>query len=128
MVPAPVWPTTTSPPVYPTTCLIGLNSPYLNRAHDYNCTIEQVAAQWIPEIRARQPHGPYILGDCSAGGYYSYEVTKQLLAQGEAVSKLILLDSPCRTDFAALPVEWPGIWERQAGWGTGIPVIAPQNG
>jgi thioesterase domain-containing protein len=88
-----------------TVCLIALNSPYLNRASEYCCSIEEVAREYVQEIRKRQPHGPYVLGGWSAGGYYSYEVACELIRQGERVRKLILLDSPCRPDFEELPME-----------------------
>lgn len=88
-----------------TVCLVALNSPYLNRASEYCCSIEEVAREYVQEIRQRQPHGPYVLGGWSAGGYYSYEVACEIIRQGERVQKLILLDSPCRPDFEELPME-----------------------
>lgn len=93
------------PPISQTTCLVAMNSPYLNRASSYTCSIEQIAELWIDEIFQRQPTGPYIVGGWSAGGYYSYEVSKALIQMGEKVKALILLDSPCRPDFEALPME-----------------------
>lgn len=93
------------PPISPTTSLIAMNSPYLRCPEDYRCSIQDMAAEWSQEIRQRQPHGPYILGGWSAGGYYSYEVAENLRRQGEKVSKLILLDSPCRPDFEELPIQ-----------------------
>lgn len=93
------------PPISQSTCLVAMNSPFLGRASDYICSIEQIAGLWIDEIRQRQPKGPYIVGGWSAGGYYSYEVANALIRAGERVSALILLDSPCRPDFEALPME-----------------------
>ncbi|CRG92674.1 hypothetical protein PISL3812_09738 [Talaromyces islandicus] len=106
-----------------TVCLVALNSPYLNRASEYCCSIEEIAREYVQEIRKRQPHGPYVLGGWSAGGYYSYEVACELIRQGERVKKLILLDSPCRPDFEELPMEvvqylskknLMGNWDRSA--------------
>jgi thioesterase domain-containing protein len=106
-----------------TVCLVALNSPYLNRASEYCCSIEEVAREYVQEIRKRQPHGPYVLGGWSAGGYYSYEVACELIRQGERVKTLILLDSPCRPDFEELPMEvvqylskknLMGNWDRSA--------------
>lgn len=93
------------PPISPSTCLIAMNSPYLRCPEDYRCSIQDMAREWSQEIRQRQPHGPYILGGWSAGGYYSYEVAENLRQQGERVRKLILLDSPVRPDFEELPIE-----------------------
>lgn len=93
------------PPISPSTCLVAMNSPYLDRPSDYICSIEQMAELWIDEIRQRQPKGPFILGGWSAGGYYAYEVARALVRKGERVEALILLDSPCRPNFEALPME-----------------------
>ena len=37
-----------------------------------------------------------------AGGYYAFEVAKQLMRDGDAVEKLVLIDSPYRLVFEAL--------------------------
>ncbi|GAB7328186.1 hypothetical protein MBLNU13_g00211t1 [Cladosporium sp. NU13] len=93
----------TLPPIGPNVCLIGLNSPFLRQAQDFTCSIERMARLWLDEVRKIQPAGPYVLGGWSAGGYYSYEVTKLLVAAGLQVKQLILIDSPCRLEFEALP-------------------------
>nr|OQO31304.1 hypothetical protein B0A51_03282 [Rachicladosporium sp. CCFEE 5018] len=95
----------TLPPIGNDICLIGLNSPFLRQAQDFTCSIERMARLWLPEIRKLQPKGPYILGGWSAGGYYSYEITKLLVAAGEKVERLILIDSPCRLVYEALPAQ-----------------------
>lgn len=87
------------------TKIIALNSPFMLSAHGYTCSIEQLAAAWSREILRIQPSGPYLLGGWSAGGFYAYEVMKALRCKGHLVDKLILIDSPCRTDFGALPVD-----------------------
>ncbi|KAI7353565.1 hypothetical protein KC354_g11460 [Hortaea werneckii] len=85
-------------------CLVGLNSPFLRQAQNFTCSIERMARLWVDEVRRLQPKGkPYVLGGWSAGGYYSYEVTKLLTASGEKVERLILIDSPCRLEYEALP-------------------------
>ena len=93
----------TLPPIGPNICLIGLNSPFLRQAQDFTCSIERMSRLWLDEVRKVQPAGPYVLGGWSAGGYYSYEVTKLLVAAGLQVKQLILIDSPCRLEFEALP-------------------------
>ncbi|KAJ5806698.1 Alpha/Beta hydrolase protein [Penicillium riverlandense] len=93
------------PQISHSTCLVAMNSPYLDQASAYICSIEQIAGLWIDEIRQRQPKGPYIVGGWSAGGYYSYEVANALIRAGERVSAIVLLDSPCRPYFEALPME-----------------------
>jgi len=46
-----------------------------------------------------QPHGPYFLGGWSLGGNLAFEMSRQLVEQGERVGLLALLDA------AALPPE-----------------------
>jgi thioesterase domain-containing protein len=95
----------TLPPLEGNTCLIGLNSPFLRQAQDFTCSIERMARLWHSEILKIQPSGPYVLGGWSAGGYYSYEMVKLLSADGMKVKQLILIDSPCRLEFEALPAQ-----------------------
>ena len=85
-------------------CIYALNSPYLHSLQDYD-SVESVSRKFYDEIRYRQPRGPYFLGGWSAGGYYAYEVMKILMQSGETVEKLILIDSPCRTVYEALPAD-----------------------
>lgn len=99
----------TLPPMGSEICLIGLNSPFLRQAQNFTCTIERMARLWVDEVRKLQPkEKPYVLGGWSAGGYYAYEVTKLLTAAGEKVERLILIDSPCRLVFEALPEQVVG--------------------
>ena len=91
------------PQVSSDVCVFGLNSPYLKSANEYTCTIPEIAQKWVDEIRQRQPHGPYHLGGWSAGGYYCYEATRCLIAAGEKVETLVLIDSPSRTVFEPIP-------------------------
>ncbi|KAI6307804.1 putative secondary metabolism biosynthetic enzyme [Pyricularia oryzae] len=98
------------PPLGPGVCLYGLNSPFLLEPDKFP-RIEEISPMWVSEIRRLQPKGPYILGGWSAGGYYGFEVAKYMMrnekeADGQPVviEKLILIDSPCRLLFEALPM------------------------
>ncbi len=68
-------------------------------------TVEGMAANYIEELRALQPEGPYLLGGHSFGGLVAYEMTRQLHARGQRVSLLALFDTssfplkPGRTPF-----------------------------
>ena len=94
----------TMPDMGPNICLIGLNSPFLRQAQDFTCSIERMAKLWLGEIQKLQPKGqPYTLGGWSAGGYYAFEAAKLLTAAGEKVERMILIDSPCRLEYEALP-------------------------
>ena len=48
----------------------------------------------LPDIRERQPHGPYALVGYSAGAIVAYELAWQLIEAGEEVSWLGILDTP----------------------------------
>jgi aspartate racemase len=60
--------------------------------------IGKMAAHYIEEIRAVQPHGPYALGGLCFGGVVAFEMAQQLRLKGEAVCLLALLDSAARTE------------------------------
>ncbi len=73
-------------------------------------TAAEMAAHYIQEIRRVHPVGPYILGGFSYGGVVAFELAQQLVAQGEEVAALLLVDSyfpgkptymPERTPFQA---------------------------
>lgn len=60
-------------------------------------SFEEMATDYIKEIRQVQPEGPYLLGGYSGGGLIAYEIAKQLLAAGEAILHVIMLDTPVRS-------------------------------
>jgi len=55
--------------------------------------IEDMAEHCITMMRRVQPDGPYRLMGHSAAGLVAFEITHRLRAEGDAVSKLVLLDS-----------------------------------
>jgi aspartate racemase len=65
-------------------------------------TVEDMAADYIKEIRALQPEGPYFLGGFSLGGIAAFEMAQQLRKQGQEVALLVLLDpdSPPNSHFS----------------------------
>ncbi|KAL9071452.1 MAG: hypothetical protein Q9161_004169 [Pseudevernia consocians] len=81
----------------------GLDSPFHNSPKDYTVSFEEVASIFIKEIRAIQPQGPYMLGGWSLGGILAYEASRQLIAQGETITNLIMIDSPCPGTLPPLP-------------------------
>ncbi|MCC7373361.1 MAG: amino acid adenylation domain-containing protein [Verrucomicrobiales bacterium] len=56
-------------------------------------TVEQMAEHYLPEIRAAQPRGPYHLGGFCMGGLVAYEMAQRLMAAGEKVGCLALIDT-----------------------------------
>ena len=55
--------------------------------------LQDWAAQYLADIRALQPQGPYfLLGHCY-GGILAYELARQLQAAGQQVGHVIMIDS-----------------------------------
>lgn len=86
--------------------VFGLNCPFLKDPAEFNIGIPAVTQIYLAEIQRRQPHGPYLLGGWSAGGVLAYECTRQLIAKGENVEKLVLIDSPFPVGLEALPASF----------------------
>ncbi|MDQ2089352.1 type I polyketide synthase [Marimonas arenosa] len=57
-------------------------------------TVAEAARDYLAEMRAVQPKGPYMLGGFSGGGIIAYEIAQQLQAAGEEVAILVMLDTP----------------------------------
>ena len=91
------------PRISPEVCVYGLNCPFMKTPADYTNGIDGVSAQYLAEIKRRQPHGPYCLGGWSAGGVIAYQVAYNLLQVGEKTERLFLIDSPCPIDLEPLP-------------------------
>jgi thioesterase domain-containing protein len=77
----------------------GLQSRGLDGRHAPHARIEDMAADYVREIRSLQPSGPYFLGGRSLGGIIAYEMARQLRAQDQksACSLLILIRSGIST-------------------------------
>jgi thioesterase domain-containing protein len=56
-------------------------------------TVEDMAESYLAEVRVVQPKGPYLLGGYSSGGAVAYEMAQRLVASGEAVALVALLDA-----------------------------------
>jgi amino acid adenylation domain-containing protein len=55
-------------------------------------TVEEMAGDYIKEIRTLQPEGPYFLGGYSFGGIVVFEMAQQLRRQGQKIALLVLID------------------------------------
>jgi thioesterase domain-containing protein len=71
----------------------GLQYPEDSSEQPYPTRIEDLAARFVPEIRALQHEGPYRLGGHSFGGVVAFELARQLTALGQDVSLLVLFDT-----------------------------------
>ncbi len=66
--------------------------------------VEEMATQYVREIRSVQPEGPYFLGGSCFGGVVAFEMAQQLLAQGQTVALLAMFDTTGPT--------YPPLWQR----------------
>jgi amino acid adenylation domain-containing protein len=85
--------------------------------------VEAIAAYYIQALRQIQPDGPYHLMGISYGGTVAYEMARQLLASGDRVNLVALLDTygPGETTQAD-PERVKAHWQRlrQEGWHYGL--------
>jgi aspartate racemase len=63
------------------------------RPFDRNTSVEELAAQYIAEMRAVQPKGPYSVGGACFGGVIAFEMARQLCALGEEAGPVLLFDA-----------------------------------
>jgi thioesterase domain-containing protein/acyl carrier protein len=56
-------------------------------------SIPEMARDYLVELRRVQPSGPYLLGGFSGGGITAFEMARELVAAGEEVALLALLDT-----------------------------------
>jgi acyl-CoA synthetase (AMP-forming)/AMP-acid ligase II/thioesterase domain-containing protein len=54
--------------------------------------IEEMAGHYLSEVRAVQPRGPYLLGALCMGAPIAIEMARTLVAQGDEVPLLVLVD------------------------------------
>ena len=71
----------------------GLQAQGLDGKHPCHTQIEEMAAHYIREIHTVQPHGPYLIGGLSFGGWVALEMAIQLQNENEAVALVALLAS-----------------------------------
>ena len=77
----------------------GLQPPGLDGQSKPLTRVEALAAYFAAQIRASQPHGPYIIAGFCAGGTVALELAQRLAAAGEPVAFLALFGSPFPTFF-----------------------------
>lgn len=70
----------------------GLQAAGLDGDEEPDARVEDMAARYLPQIRAIQPAGPYLLGGYSFGCYIAYELALRLQAAGAEVGLLALVD------------------------------------
>ncbi|KAF4455874.1 Type I Iterative Polyketide synthase (PKS) [Fusarium albosuccineum] len=106
----------------PKVAVYGLNCPWRTTPEDMTrsgCTIEQLSAKFVTEVRRRQPKGPYILGGWSAGGICAFEAARQLAAAGEVIENLIMIDTPNPIGVQSPPAHMFEFFQQLGLFGTG---------
>jgi amino acid adenylation domain-containing protein len=71
----------------------GLQAKGLNGIDEPLDVMEEIAANYIAEIVAKNPDGPYALAGYSLGGIIAYEMANQLMAAGKEVKMLAMFDT-----------------------------------
>lgn len=71
--------------------LFGLRPRWIE-GNDGYATVEEMAREFVTELRAVQPKGPYLLGGWCVGGIAALEAAQLLLEQGEKVELMVFLD------------------------------------
>jgi acetoacetyl-CoA synthetase len=71
----------------------GIQARGLHEGEVANSRVEDMAADYVGQIRLVQPHGPYTLAGFSLGGLIAFEMAQQLLQCGEKVELVALVDS-----------------------------------
>jgi thioesterase domain-containing protein len=85
----------------------GLQSKGLDGKQPFHTRIEDMAADYIQEIRQLQPKGPYYLGGYCLGGAIAFEIARYLVQQGQTVAFVAMFDTQrqFKTDFKPL-INW----------------------
>ncbi len=81
--------------------VIGIRARGLARGEVPHSSVEAMAADYLREIKARQPNGPYCLCGYSLGGLVAFEIARQLSESGDEVGFVGLFDT------LMSPLRWP---------------------
>jgi thioesterase domain-containing protein len=87
----------------------GIRSRGLHGEVDLPASVGEMAREYVAAIREFQPGGPYLLGGWSAGGLVALEIAQQLVAQGDSIQMLALIDTSPETDDDPNWVDRPGV-------------------
>jgi acyl-coenzyme A synthetase/AMP-(fatty) acid ligase/thioesterase domain-containing protein/acyl carrier protein len=81
--------------------VIGIRARGLARGEMPHSSVEAMAADYLREIKARQPNGPYCLCGYSFGGLVAFEIARRLSESGDEVGFVGLFDT------LMSPLRWP---------------------
>jgi amino acid adenylation domain-containing protein len=86
--------------IYPG-AVIGIRARGLARGEAPHSSVEAMAADYLKEIKAHQPNGPYYLCGYSFGGLVAFEIARRLSETGNEVALVGLFDT------MPSPLRWP---------------------
>jgi thioesterase domain-containing protein/acyl carrier protein len=92
--------------------LYGFQPRWLDGHSERYSNVEEAAAEFLTELRAVQPKGPYLLGGECAAGIVAIAMAQELLRQGEEVRLLVLFDIHRPTAFRAWALDFINAWRR----------------
>jgi len=72
--------------------VFGIQAPPLDGGAKLPRTMADIAADYLGVVRQRQPKGPYAFAGYCLGGWIAYEMAQQLIAAGERVAFLGMID------------------------------------
>jgi amino acid adenylation domain-containing protein len=81
--------------------VIGIQARGLDGYEPPHATVEAMAAEYLREVKARQPDGPYYLCGYSFGGLVAFEMARRLRESGDEVALVGLFDTMMS------PLRWP---------------------
>jgi acyl-coenzyme A synthetase/AMP-(fatty) acid ligase/thioesterase domain-containing protein/acyl carrier protein len=81
--------------------VIGVRARGIVRGEKPHTSVEAMAADYLREIKKRQPTGPYHLCGYSSGGLAAFEIARRLHESGDEVGLVGLFDTTMS------PVRWP---------------------
>jgi amino acid adenylation domain-containing protein len=81
--------------------VFGFRPRWIEGNGDDYVSVEEMAHEFLAELRAVQPTGPYLLGGHCVGGIAALEVARLLLREGEEVRLMVFLDTDRPSPFRA---------------------------
>ena len=81
--------------------VIGIQARGLDGQEPPHATVEAMAADYLREVKARQPAGPYHVCGYSFGGVVAFEMARRLWESGDEVALVGLFDATMS------PLKWP---------------------
>ncbi len=71
----------------------GIRPRGIYRGERFKSDVQEMAEEYIREIKKIQPEGPYRIGGECLGGIIAYEIARQLKDAGDSVDVLVLMDT-----------------------------------